>query len=333
MRRNRLGFTLIELLVVIAIIAILIGLLLPAVQKVREAAARAQCTNNLKQIALAVHGYHDTNNFLPPAWNYEPPAPPTRTTGVMHAWSTFLLPLLEQDNLFRQYNMNVLLYNAPNAAVVQTPLKVFQCPSTPNNPRTYAFPVPANILPAIPAGTLRAAASDYTVTTGVRNWAQLVNPNPSETALADIGQRHGILSAYSSNPALGATRRLNFVTVTDGTSNTILVAEQAGRPTIYGRNRQMFTTPPMTEGAGWGDPFNGENWLSGTTFDGNPAAPQGPCIINCNNMTGRSLYSFHTGGLNVALGDGSVRFLAESVPTRLVAFLITAQRGEVLPGE
>jgi prepilin-type N-terminal cleavage/methylation domain-containing protein len=331
-RARRRAFTLIELLVVIAIIAILIGLLLPAVQKVREAAARATCQNHLKQQGLAVHGYHDVNGELPFAWNYEPPAPPTRPTAVMHAWGTIVLPFLEQGPLFAPYDMNVILYSNPNAAIIQTHLKVFQCPSTPNPNRMYSFPVPAGVLPGVPAGTLTASASDYTATTGVRNWAQLVNPNPSEPDLADTGNRHGLLQPFSkAAPSLG--RKMTLVGATDGTSNTILIGEQAGRPTIYDRNRQVRNPPPMTEGAGWGDPFNGENWLSGTTFDGNPASPQGPCVINCNNMTGRSLYSFHTGGLNVSLGDGSVRFVRDSVPTRLVAFLITSQRGETLPSD
>src|SRR5687768_11916774 len=115
-RRSPAAFTLIELLVVIAIIAILIGLLLPAVQKVREAAARSQCSNNLKQHGLAIHNYHDTNGFFPPAWNYEPPAPPARPTGVAHSWCTLILAHLEQDNILRQYDMNATLYNNPNSA-------------------------------------------------------------------------------------------------------------------------------------------------------------------------------------------------------------------------
>jgi prepilin-type N-terminal cleavage/methylation domain-containing protein len=334
MSRRRAGFTLIELLVVIAIIAILIGLLLPAVQKVREAAARMQCQNNLKQLGLAIHSYHDANAVLPPAWNYEPPAPPARPTAVMHAWGTFLLPSLEQGNLFRQYDFNQILYSAPNSTVIQTPLKVFQCPSTPENPRIYSFPVPAGVLPGIPAGTLNAAASDYTAIGGVRNWNTLVSPSPSETDLADTGPRHGALNPYSQGlPAVGS-RRLNFVTLSDGTSNTLLVTEAAGRPSVYLRNRQKSTTPvPLTEGAGWGDPFNGENWPAGAPYDGNPALPSGPCLINCNNITGRSFYSFHTGGLNALVGDGSVRFLRESASTRFVAFMITAQRGEVLPSD
>jgi prepilin-type N-terminal cleavage/methylation domain-containing protein/prepilin-type processing-associated H-X9-DG protein len=333
-RARRYAFTLIELLVVIAIIAILIGLLLPAVQKVREAAARATCQNNLKQLGLACHGYHDANGSLPSAWNYEPPAPPTRTTAVMHSWGTFILPYVEQQAIFQQYNMNVVLFSAPNSALIQTHLKVFQCPSTPDQNRLYTFPVPANVLPGVPAGNLTASASDYTATTGIRNWAQLVNPNASEPQLADMGQRHGLLNPYSqAAPSLG--RKMTLLGATDGTSNTIMIGEQAGRPKVYDKNRQVRDLPPinMTEGAGWADPFNGENWLSGTTYDGNPTASQGPCIINCNNVTGRSLYSFHTGGINTCMGDGSVRFVRDSVPTRLVAFLITCQRGEVLPND
>jgi prepilin-type processing-associated H-X9-DG protein len=129
--------------------------------------------------------------------------------------------------------------------------------------------------------------------------------------------------------------RLNGIT--DGTSNTLLITEQAGRPKVYDRNRQVRTEPPgITEGAGWGDPSNGENWPSGFPFDwpaGTPPPTQGPCLVNCTNLTGRSLYSFHTNGVNAVMCDGSVRFIADSAATRYVVFIITAQRGEVVPAD
>src|SRR5437660_1646014 len=177
--RRAAGFTLIELLVVIAIIGVLIGLLLPAVQKVREAANRMTCSNNLKQMGLALMTYSDTFNQFPPAWDYEPPNPPTRKTAVVHSWCIFILPYLEQETLYKQYDFNQPLYNPPNSTVVQTKLKVFQCPSAPNPGRIYSFPVPAGVLPGVPGGTLTASASDYAIITGVRNWPVLVSPSPS----------------------------------------------------------------------------------------------------------------------------------------------------------
>src|SRR5262249_36504707 len=144
----------------------------------------------------------------------------------------------------KNYDFNKLLYTDPNSSIIQTPLKVFQCPSTPNPNRVYSFPVPANVLPGIPAGTLKAAASDYSATTGIRNWNALVSPSPSEKDLQDIGQRHGLLNGFSTEvPSVG--RRLNFNTLTDGSSNTIMVAEVAGRPNVYNRNRQQVKFPPL----------------------------------------------------------------------------------------
>jgi prepilin-type N-terminal cleavage/methylation domain-containing protein/prepilin-type processing-associated H-X9-DG protein len=340
MLKRRDGFTLIELLVVIAIIAILIGLLLPAVQKIREAAARMSCQNNLKQIGLAEHGYHDTYGKFTCSWDYEPPKAGVRATGVSHAWGVYLLPYIEQDNLYKQYNFNALSYNSPgittpNPAVVSAPLKIFQCPSSPNQGRIYNFPVPANVLPGEPAGTFTGSASDYTALTGVRNWNILVNPSPAETDLQDIGQRQGILRGVSTDPTTTASfsPQMSVANVTDGLSNTFMITELAGRPDVYDAKRTVIATG-VNPGAGWGDGFNGEHWPNGTSFDGdivNGSIPAGPCLINCSNYQSRGIYSFHSGGCNFLMGDGSVRFFADSTPTRVLAFMITSQRGEVVP--
>src|SRR5437879_5382017 len=136
MRRLRRAFTLIELLVVIAIIGVLIGLLLPAVQKVREAANRMKCSNNMKQLGLAQHGYHDTYGKFTCSWDYEQPKAGVRPTGQFTAWSVYLLPYIEQGSLYQQYNFNLIPFNSasvtvpnPNPGVVSTKLQVFQCPS------------------------------------------------------------------------------------------------------------------------------------------------------------------------------------------------------------
>src|SRR5438128_9284025 len=129
---RRSGFTLIELLVVIAIIAVLIGLLLPAVQKVREAANRMSCTNNLKQIGLALHSYHDGRNGFPPGYvdgNTNKDSTPDNDVGPGWGWAAFLLPYLEQDNFYKLIDFKVGVGIGSNTAVSQPPLKVFQCPS------------------------------------------------------------------------------------------------------------------------------------------------------------------------------------------------------------
>jgi prepilin-type N-terminal cleavage/methylation domain-containing protein/prepilin-type processing-associated H-X9-DG protein len=339
--RSRPGFTLIELLVVIAIIAILIGLLLPAVQKVREAANRMKCTNNLKQIGLAAHNYHDTYDGLPPAWKYEPPAPPARPTAVAESWGFNILPYLEQDNIFKQYNRDRPLFDPTNQALTATQLKVFQCPSAPNSNRLVELTIPSGVLPGLPGGLLRSGISDYTVVTGIRNWCIFMG-SPCDPP--DIGVRHGALSSWSDTPAVVTAlggRKLTLPMIIDGTSNTILISELGGTPDVYNRARQKIsplsglggTILAYSYGAGWANPYNGEHWPSGSPFDGNDphtaAGSSGPCLINCSNYNGRGLYSFHTGGVNAVMCDGSVRFLKESMATKQLAFAITSQRGDL----
>src|SRR5215831_1689106 len=156
--RGRSGFTLVELLVVIAILAILIGLLLPAVQKVREAAARSQCTNNLKQIGLALHNYHDVYKGFPPGYvdlNTDPNSTPDNDQGPGWGWATFLLPYLEQDNVYKQINLGVTVGTGVNAQISQYALTIYQCPA---DPYQDAFPVYDS---SFSAPVTKLAHSDY----------------------------------------------------------------------------------------------------------------------------------------------------------------------------
>ncbi len=300
---SRRGFTLIELLVVIAIIAILIGLLLPAVQKVREAAARAKCTNNLKQFGVALHAYHDVNNGLPQAYTY----PPTTAEPFVHAWGTRVLPYIEQGNLFNQYDLKQHFFAGTNVPVIQNQIKTFQCPSTPNADRLNT--TPAGVIAGIP--TYQAACSDYAPTSGVLGSYYDIVFGPGTAG----GDRHGVIRANIKHGILA---------ISDGTSNTIMLSENASRNDIY-RNGQRVATG-LNLGGGWGDAINGENWYGGSLQDG---TSPGACLINCSNEYGKGMYSFHTGGANVGLADGSVRFLTKSTDPKTVVYFITAAKGDI----
>jgi prepilin-type N-terminal cleavage/methylation domain-containing protein/prepilin-type processing-associated H-X9-DG protein len=296
------AFTLIELLVVIAIIAILIGLLLPAVQKVREAAARTSCDNNLKQIGLAMLNYESAMHGFPPRRN--------TVVGTQRGWGPVILPYVEQTALSGNYNYNANFYDAVNAPNIIVPLKLFYCPSTPSN-RTVT--VSQNTGGEVSTG----AAGDY------------FGPNSFASSLYGVQS----LSGNNMDTAMSDNSNRKLTDITDGLSNTLLVTEQAGRPNFYILGVQQASNTAMSNYAWWG-PWASYQVFSVEIFGGDGITKDGaggPCTINCNNSQG--VYAFHTGGANAVFADGSVHFLSSAIsPTELFA-LVTINGAEVLTGQ
>jgi prepilin-type N-terminal cleavage/methylation domain-containing protein/prepilin-type processing-associated H-X9-DG protein len=294
------GFTLIELLVVIAIIAILIGLLLPAVQKVREAAARTSCQNNLKQFGLALHNYATNNNATFPASRITVNGDPK-----FRSWTPIALAYVEQDSVGRLWD-NLVKWNVdPNLTTSKTTFKLFVCPSTPERQPAPNFIGPGDY------GSVNAIRRRFYTANGI-------GPTfPGGPTGAPGDEVVGALQKVKDTP---------IVAIEDGTSNTLLIAEDAGRPSLFQKGRGN-TGQITADGWGWADPD------CGFSVDGvNPVdltTTGGTCYMNCTNDS--ELFSFHTGGINVCLADGSVRFLSESISPATLAALVTAKGGD-LPG-
>jgi prepilin-type N-terminal cleavage/methylation domain-containing protein/prepilin-type processing-associated H-X9-DG protein len=342
----RTGFTLIELLVAVAIIGILIALVLPAVQKVRESANRAKCSNNLRQIGLALHNYHDPNGSFPTVFKLlsaDDPTVPFKKAGKYGA-SVFvlILPYLEQENVYRQIDTAkgaLSTDNMPPAnPVYATALPVFLCPSSPYTSPTADYSQELirsfgnfNIHVHYPPGLI-FGRNDYAPDAGMS--ADVVGIDIKSDA-----------SIIVQPPAL-ATR---ITDILDGSSNTIMLVEDAGRPAWYSNKGLVTSGPaigtyqagpdgPAPQGGGaWADPLNyiatngadpgGTGIAAGGGFLGIPEAPWS-CALMCSNDS--EIFAFHPGGTNVVMGDGSVRFLKAGLSMTQIAALLSKAGGEVL---
>ncbi|WP_422925724.1 DUF1559 domain-containing protein [Singulisphaera sp. PoT] len=333
----RAAFTLIELLVVIAIIAVLIALLLPAVQSAREAARRAQCTNNLKQVGLGLHNFESANGFFPPSGirgsgicqpmniNVNPDGTilPSGQRASSYVF-THILPYMEQVNLYNSYNVKQDFRKSQNSTAVVTLIPTLLCPSSANSEKFHTFD-DANgdaVASGGPFTNVRTATSDYAISNGIE--ALLAATDMVD--LKDAGQYSMLRNVTGGEP--------NNVTyhsqVTDGLSNTIMMSEDAGRPHIYrsGGRRDTSVIPGEGSAGGWADYDTGYT-LHSFTLDGskNP----GPCFTSCYN--GNEDYSFHPGGGNYLMGDGSVRFIKSTTSIRIYVRLLTRGMGEVLSSD
>ena len=303
------GFTLIELLVVIAIIAILIGLLLPAVQKVREAAARTKCQNNLKQIGLGLHNYHSAYGKFPAGWKTNYPAGATAADGYW-GWAVELLPYVEQENLYRRIDPTTRRMRQvfqTDLAALRTPVPVYMCPSD------TVYPLNNN-----------------------RKFRQMVSGQEIDVAISNYpgnGGNSGDTGLFQAN------RQLAVLEVIDGTSNTLAVGERASK-VVGGASPNGLQHAALWVGISEAPNENGlvgQSAARGYTYYRMPDGETGTGAVLPEN----AFASNHTGGANFVFCDGSVRFIQSSInwtsastsgtPTAMGTFNRLGQRDDGQP--
>ena len=328
--RERAGFTLIELLVVIAIIAILIGLLLPAVQKVRDAAARASCQNNLKQQGLALHGHHDSIGTFPPGGMQTG----QNGTPCYTNWAVEILPYMEQDNIYRSYDQRLLNTATVNNVVGQNRVKSYECPAdflagTLENPASGPGSGQRWM-----HGSYRAVSGRANMLVGHGAWDTFepqLWPSTDRFGSNTKGVLHGTASAFNGVPAqtatgsggvsvavMGAPERIT--SILDGTANTLMVGEN------------MFTD--VTRRATfWAYTYASYNQSSITAESRHLTNNYNRCAatpgLYGDQLCKRAFGSNHATGMNFGMADGSVRFVGYNVDVTLLQATATMAGGEV----
>lgn len=332
----RCAFTLIELLVVIGIIVIVVGLLLPAIQQARESARRTQCSNNLKQMALALHSHESAFKSVPAAehiltaadYPTDPPNPYLSGSIDTYGPLFHLLPHIEQRAIYdmidkrRSYIDPVNLpppYGTMSLEAYKS-VATFICPSTPSVPSDYGSYLQSH---GIGNGeSLIAPRTDYAPIRGIHGTLASCAGLPSVTI------RNGMLSTL--DPIGKPT--VKFEEVTDGLSNTILFLEIAGKQKVYFRGKPLPGTSLLDNGLTLNSYYGDINTARDIqSYSGASAAtPEQAGCSSINTLNGNAPYSFHSGGVNVAMGDGSVIYVSESVSATVLVGLLTRDGGETV---